>query len=391
MSEQYVYSVEKILFVTNDFPPQSGGIQTFIEGLIYQLPKNSVVVHASSHHDFAAQEEYDQAIFDELGVVVVRDRQRILLPTLRLRNRIAGTIHAHSIKSVVFGASVPLGLLAPSLRKLGVLRFVALTHGHEVWWAKVPPFKWLLRWVAHHCDVVTHLGSFTKGAISKALRPEDRQKLSPLAPGVNVEIFHPGAKPPALITRYGLENKQVILCVGRLVQRKGQDVLIRAMAQLKDKYSEAQLLIAGAGNYESKLRRLALTQKVEDRITFVGRVPFADLPDLFRSADIFASPTRDRFGGLEVEGLGIVYLEASASGLPVIAGASGGSPDAVLSGETGLVVDGRDLDAIAQALDHLLGDASVRKSMGEHGRRWMESQWSWEIMGERFRRLLELN
>ena len=309
----------------------------------------------------------------------------------RLRNRVAGTIHAHSIKSVVFGASVPLGLLAPSLRKLGVLRFVALTHGHEVWWAKVPPFKWLLRWVARHCDVVTHLGSFTKGAISKALRPEDQQKLSPLAPGVNVEIFHPGAKPPALITRYGLENKQVILCVGRLVQRKGQDALIRAMAQLKDKYSDAQLLIAGAGNYEGKLRRLALTQKVEDRVTFAGRVPFAELPDLFRSADIFASPTRDRFGGLEVEGLGIVYLEASASGLPVIAGASGGSPDAVMDNKTGFVVDGRDIGAIAGALDHLLGDVTARKSMGEHGRRWMESQWSWEIMGERFRRLLELN
>jgi phosphatidylinositol alpha-1,6-mannosyltransferase len=175
------------------------------------------------------------------------------------------------------------------------------------------------------------------------------------------------------------------------VQRKGQDALIRAMAQLKDKYSDAHLLIAGAGNYEGKLRRLAVTQKVEDRITFVGRVPFAELPDLFRTADIFASPTRDRFGGLEVEGLGIVYLEASASGLPVIAGASGGSPDAVISGQTGLVVDGRDIAAIAQALDHLLGDATARKSMGEHGRRWMESQWSWEIMGERFRRLLELN
>lgn len=383
--------MEKILFVTNDFPPQSGGIQSFIEGLINQLPKNSVVVHASTHHDLAAQEAYDQAIFDELGVVVVRDRQRILLPTRRLRNRVAGTIHAHSIKRVVFGASVPLGLLAPSLRKFGVLRFVALTHGHEVWWAKVLPFKWLLRRVARHNDVITYLGSFTKNAISKALRPEDRKKLIPLSPGVNAEIFHPGVKPPALITRYRLENKQVILCVGRLVQRKGQDALIRAMAQLKDKYSDAQLLIAGAGNYEGKLRRLALTQKVEDRVTFAGRVPFADLPDLFRSADIFASPTRDRFGGLEVEGLGIVYLEASASGLPVIAGASGGSPDAVINNETGFVVDGRDIGAIAQALDHLLGDTSSRKSMGEHGRRWMESQWSWEIMGERFRRLLELN
>ena len=130
------YNVEKILFVTNDFPPQSGGIQTFIEGLIYQLPPESVVVHTSSQSSEGEQTRYDQEIFHQLGAIVVRDRQRILLPTPGLRARVAGTIHAHSIKTVVFGASVPLGLLAPSLRRLGVTRMVALTHGHEVWWSK---------------------------------------------------------------------------------------------------------------------------------------------------------------------------------------------------------------------------------------------------------------
>lgn len=383
--------MEKILFVTNDFPPQSGGIQTFIEGLIYQLPPESVVVHTSSQSSEAEQSRYDQEIFHQLGAIVVRDRQRILLPTPGLRARVAGTIHAHSIKTVVFGASVPLGLLAPSLRRLGVTRMVALTHGHEVWWSKVPLFSHLLRRVARSVDVLTHLGSFTKSAISAVLDARDLPKLVALPPGVDIENFHPGDKSEELLKRYGLSGKLIILCVGRLVQRKGQDVLIKALSKVRGEFPNAQLVIAGSGNYEERLRALAKKEGVAQSVSFLGRVPFGDLPALFRSADIFASPTRERFGGLEVEGLGIVYLEASASGVPVIAGDSGGSPDAVQLDVTGKVVAGSDIDGLAKALTELLADAQLRARMGSAGRLWMESQWSWQVIGARFRHLLQVD
>ncbi len=383
--------MEKILFVTNDFPPQSGGIQTFIEGLIYQLPPESVVVHTSSQSSEVEQARYDQKIFHQLGAIVVRDRQRILLPTPGLRARVAGTIHAHSIKTVVFGASVPLGLLAPSLRRLGVTRMVALTHGHEVWWSKVPLFSHLLRRVARSVDVLTYLGSFTKSAISAALDARDLQKLMALPPGVDIENFHPGDKSEELLKRYGLSGKLIILCVGRLVQRKGQDVLIKALSKVRGQFPNAQLVIAGSGNYEERLRALAKQEGVAQSVSFLGRVPFEDLPALFRSADIFASPTRERFAGLEVEGLGIVYLEASASGVPVIAGDSGGSPDAVQQDVTGKVVAGSDIDGLANALTELLTDAQLRARMGSAGRLWMESQWSWQVIGARFRDLLQVD
>jgi phosphatidylinositol alpha-1,6-mannosyltransferase len=385
------FNVEKILFVTNDFPPQSGGIQTFIEGLIYQLPPESVVVHTSSQSSEVEQTRYDQEIFHQLGAIVVRDRQRILLPTPGLRARVAGTIHAHSIKTVVFGASVPLGLLAPSLRRLGVTRMVALTHGHEVWWSKVPLFSHLLRRVARSVDVLTYLGSFTKSAISAALDARDLSKLMALPPGVDIENFHPGDKSEELLKRYGLSGKLIILCVGRLVQRKGQDALIKALSKVRGQFPNAQLVIAGSGNYEERLRALAKKEGVAQSVSFLGRVPFEDLPALFRSADIFASPTRERFAGLEVEGLGIVYLEASASGVPVIAGDSGGSPDAVQQDVTGKVVAGSDIDGLAKALTELLADAQLRAQMGSAGRLWMESQWSWQVIGARFRHLLQLN
>lgn len=391
MSEQFVYNVAKILFVTNDFPPQSGGIQTFIEGLIRQLPDDSVVVHTSSQRQHAEQEIYDQKIYDDRGVIVVRDRQKILLPTPALGNRVAGTIHAHGIKTVVFGASVPLGLLAPKLRKLGVEKMVAITHGHEVWWSKVPLFAQVLAKVARNVDHLTYLGSFTKSAISKAIDSKDERKLFHLPPGVDTKTFHPGKPSEDLVNRYHLGEKKIILCVGRLVQRKGQDVLIKAMARIQNKYPAAHLLIAGVGNYEKDLRALATSLGVSERVTFAGRIAHGELPELYRSADIFASPTRDRFAGLEVEGLGIVYLEASASGVPVIAGASGGSPDAVQAGRTGLVVDGRSVDQVADALEELLSDPEKCQSMGAHGREWMEREWSWQVIGARFRNLLQLN
>jgi phosphatidylinositol alpha-1,6-mannosyltransferase len=388
MPEQFVYSVKKVLFVTNDFPPQSGGIETFISGLITQLPENSVVVHTSSQKDHAQQEKYDQQLFERFGALVVRDRQRILLPTPGLRKRVLGTVYAHGIDTVVFGSSVPLGLLAPSLRKRGVKKMVALTHGHEVWWSKVPIFSMLLRRVCSQVDVITYLGSFTQRAISRVIPATDRKKMVHLPPGVDVDLFSPGEKPEYLLERYQLHGKKIILCAGRLVQRKGQDVLIDALAILQKRVQNTHLLIVGTGNYENTLRKKVEKLKLHSAISFLGRVPYQELPDHFRLADIFASPTRDRFGGLEVEGLGIVYLEASACALPVIAGNSGGAPDAVQDGLTGLVRDGRNPELLAETLQELLENQNVRNEMRKKGREWMEREWSWRVIGSRFRTLL---
>lgn len=191
--------------------------------------------------------------------------------------------------------------------------------------------------------------------------------------------------------RYGLAQKKVILCLGRIVQRKGQDVLIDAMVTLQETNPEAVLLIVGTGNYEQKLHRKVSKLKLENSVKFLGRIPYHELPDHLRLADIFASPTRDRFGGLEVEGLGIVYLEASAAGVAVLAGSSGGAPDAVQQGITGFIVNGRDRGEITRSLREMLDNSARTTHMGEQGREWMEREWSWEIIGARFRSLLDLD
>jgi phosphatidylinositol alpha-1,6-mannosyltransferase len=139
------------------------------------------------------------------------------------------------------------------------------------------------------------------------------------------------------------------------------------------------------------LEDLAKKFSVQDSITFIGRIQYADLPRYISVGDIFAMPSRSRLAGLEVEGLGIVYLEASACGLPVIAGKSGGAPDAVLEGVTGITVDGRDPAEIARAVNTLFEDPIRAKEMGQRGREWIISNWRWDIWSAKFIELLKTN
>jgi len=380
----------KVLFVTNDFGPRAGGIETFVTGLIERLPKNSVVVYTSKQ---ISSEEYDAKWLRDFGVVVVRDRTKILLPTPRVGREIRRALQKSNALTVCFGAATPLGLLAPMLRRAGVTRIVSLTHGHEVWWAKVFPFSLALRRVGSTVDVLTYLGNYTKSAISAALTSHAADAMVKIAPGIDVNHFAPwpeSAAPETLRAELGLLNKSLIVCVGRLVHRKGQDRLIESLALVRKKFPQVHLILVGEGPYRKKLQEIAKKCEVESAVTFIGRVQYAQLPRYIRCGDIFAMPSRSRFAGLEVEGLGIVYLEASACSLPVIAGDSGGAPDAVIPGVTGLVVDGSKTGEIASAICELLSDPDRAQAMGEVGRAWIVDQWSWEKWSGKFRELLQI-
>ena len=209
-----------------------------------------------------------------------------------------------------------------------------------------------------------------------------------LPPGVDEETFHPGSGGAAVRARLGLTDRPVVVCVSRLVPRKGQDTLIEAMPRILASVPDAVLLVVGGGPYEADLRRLAVSTGVARSVVFTGAVPWAELPAHYGAGDVFAMPCRTRRGGLDVEGLGIVYLEASATGLPVVAGDSGGAPDAVLDGETGWVVRGGSPEEAADRITALLQDPELRRSMGERGRAWVEEKWRWDLLAERLRELL---
>jgi phosphatidylinositol alpha-1,6-mannosyltransferase len=210
-----------------------------------------------------------------------------------------------------------------------------------------------------------------------------------IAPGIDTEHFAP-TDSSELTGELGLTDKKVIVSVGRLVHRKGQDVLIEAMPHLLKEIPDAHLVLIGEGPYRGYLETRVKNLGIDSKVTFIGRITYVDLPRYICLGEVFVMPSRSRLAGLEVEGLGIVYLEASACGLPVIAGNSGGAPDAVVQGVTGLVVNGKDQQAVATSIATLLNDQEKAREMGRKGREWVIDQWRWEIWSEKFRELLKL-
>jgi phosphatidyl-myo-inositol dimannoside synthase len=374
-------SPRTLLIVTNDFPPRQGGIQSFVHELARRLPADRLAVYTSNYPGAAA--------FDaEQSFPVRRHPGGLLVPTPAARRQILRARADFGSTAVWFGASAPLGLLAAPLRQAGVRRLVASSHGHEAGWAMVPLGRQALRRIGDQVDVVTYLAEYTRQRLAGAFGP--RASLVQLTPGVDIDTFNPAVSGAAVRQRHGLTDRPVVVCVSRLVPRKGQDVLIRAMPAILARVPEAVLLIVGGGRYEQRLRALAEQAGVLEQVVFTGPVSPAELPEHFAAGDVFAMPCRTRRLGMDVEGLGIVFLEASAAGLPVIAGNSGGAPEAVQRGITGEVVDGRDVVAVADQVGSLLADPPRAAAMGAAGRRWTEQSWRWDTMADRLADLLEL-
>jgi phosphatidylinositol alpha-1,6-mannosyltransferase len=376
-------NLRKTFLITNDLGPRAGGIESFVLGLLERLDANSVVILTSSQ---SKSKEFDQELFEKYGAIVIRDRSKILLPTPRIARKAVQIMNMYQATTIWFGAAAPLALLAKRLRKAGATNIVALTHGHEVWWAKIPLFKGAITKISKNVDSLTYLGEFTKNAMLPTIK--DQSKLVKIAPGIDIDHFTPSSVDKDLIEKYKLQDRRVIVSVGRLVHRKGQDKLIEAMPQVLKNFPDAVLLLVGEGPIKSMLEKLIRHHGLEHNVIFTGRVKFADLPKYIQLGEIFAMPSRDRFFGLEVEGLGIVYLEASACGVPVIVGKSGGAPDAVLENKTGLIVDGTNPSEIAEAVCKLLNDKELAKQMGRNGRDWVVENWQWKIWSDKFNNLI---
>ncbi|GAB3114132.1 glycosyltransferase family 4 protein [Streptomyces calidiresistens] len=383
--------MHRTLIVTNDFPPRPGGIQSFLHSLALRLDPERVVVYTSTwkrdDEGRAACAAFDAA----QPFPVIRDRAVMLLPTPRATRRACALLREHDCASVWFGAAAPLGLMAPALRRAGARRLVATTHGHEAGWARLPAARTLLRRIGDSTDTMTYLGEYTRSRIARALDPAAAARMTHLPPGVDEKLFHAGSGGTELRAELGLTDRPVVVCVSRLVPRKGQDTLIRAMPRILRAHPDTVLLIVGDGPYRADLERLAERHGVTAAVRFTGAVPASELPAHHGVGDVFAMPCRTRRGGLDVEGLGIVYLEASATGVPVVSGDSGGAPDAVLDGETGWIVRAGAPDAARTTADRivaLLDDPALRRRMGERGRAWVEERWRWDLIAERLRGLL---
>lgn len=374
--------MSRTLLVTNDFPPRAGGIQSYLRALVDRLPPEQVAVYAPAWPG-AAQSDA------ELPYPVHRHPTSLMLPVPAVARCATALARQHEAGTVWFGAAAPLALLGPGLRRdARVQRVVASTHGHEVGWSMLPGARQALRRIGRDADGVTVVSRYARRRIAAAFGPE--AALEHLPPGVDTEVFRPDAAARAVLRqRYRLGGAPVVTCVSRLVARKGQDALIRVLGAVRARVPGSRLMLVGDGPDAARLRRLAAACGVAEHVVFTGAVPAAELAAHHAVGDVFALPCRIRGGGLDVEGLGIVLLEAAASGLPVVAGDAGGAPEAVRDGRTGHVVGGRDLDVLAAALAGLLDEPARATAMGAAGREWMREEWSWPTRVTTLRAILD--
>ncbi|CCH28957.1 glycosyltransferase family 4 protein [Saccharothrix espanaensis] len=375
--------MRRTLLVTNDFPPRPGGIQQYLHALAVRLP--DLVVYApswespsGSHPEFDAAQPFE----------VVRHPGTLMLPTPDVARRAAEIVRSHRCEAVWFGAAAPLALLTARLRAAGAHRVVACTHGHEVGWSMLPGARQSLRAIGSAVDVVTFVSRYTRSRFAAAFGP--MAALEHLPSGVDTEVFAPDPVGRSRIrARYRLGDRPVVVCVSRLVPRKGQDVLVRALPEIRRQVPGAALLLVGGGPYADVLTRLAASVGVAEHVVLTGSVPWSELPAHYNAGDVFAMPCRTRGRGLDVEGLGIVYLEASATGLPVVAGRSGGAPETVRDGVTGTVVDGRAVGEVATEVVRLLEDRDLAVKMGLAGREWVARDWRWDDLAARLACLVD--
>jgi len=349
----------RILLVTNDYPPKPGGIQQYLAGLVASLDADIRILAPRDGGEAPGE--------------VHRGRRRFMWPTRAVRRWVRSHVEEFRPDVVLFGAPHPLAFLGPRLRRDTGVPYGVLCHGAEITLpAAFPITRQLVRWPLKRADVLFAVSAFTSAKVERLTR----RPVDFVGAGVDTS-FVPSSREAA--------TPVVVGCVSRFVPRKGQARVLKACAALRAAGHDVEALLVGKGRDEAKLRRLAA--RLDVPTTFEVGVPFADLPSMYHRMDVFAMPCRSRWLGLEAEGLGVVFLEAAASGLPVVTGDSGGSPETVDPGRTGFVVD-RD-EVLIDAVRVLVEDAELRRAMGAAGAVWVSENFTWGAVAERYRRGFE--
>lgn len=359
----------KALMVTSSFLPGRGGIETYLAQLCAEL-RPACAVLAPATRD-------GRAIPQDLGYPIEGHQGSMLMPTPKLAEMIVDVARRHETNRVLFGTPWPLSLLGPRLASAG-LRYAVIVHGAEMLVpSTVPLLRGRLARALAGADLLLPVSHFTAETLQSVI--EGRGLAVPpievTRARIDLERYRPDADSIGIRRLLGIDEQvRIVLALGRLVRRKGVHRIIHAMPDVCRRVPDALLVVAGTGPRERSLHSLA--RRTRSPVVFAGRVTDADAPALFATADVFALPVVDRFFGLNVEGLGVVLLEASASGTPCVTGRSGGTVEAVLDGRTGFIVDARDHNQLVDRVATLLEEPARAHEMGRAAREHVAKDFS---------------
>lgn len=362
----------RLLAITNDYPPEIGGIGSYVFELYRRMTAHGIDLRILAPA-MPGDAEFDAAS----GLEVVRHPERIIRATRSLVNTVAELTADRDL--IALGSTLPMGFAAT---RTG-LPVLLHTHNSEIIYDRFPGTRWLTRRLIAQASAVAVISDYTGHRLSTALRGKT---VVPGPPGVDLERFNQNLDASPIRARFGIAPDQpLIVQAGRLAPRKGQDVMISAMSRVRASVPDAALLIIGSGPYERRLRKLVADQRLPfGSVIFGGPAAWDELPLVFSAGNVFATPCRSRYGGLEVEGFGQVFLEAQACGRPVLVGRSGGAPESTIDGVSGFVVDPVNVATIADRLIQLLSDRDLATRMGAAGRRHVEEHFSWDVRAARF-------
>ncbi len=391
--------MKKSLLVTLDFPPNLGGVATYYYNICKNLPGDKIVVLAPNQkNDSSFDKEQNFPIIRKklLGKFPQKTSPKNLLGILKIASTLKwisiikhfkAVADQHKIEIIQAGQILPIGTLALWYKKMKNIPFIFYAHGLDITLPqKFMRKKKILKKIIKEAKAIVANSHFTKDELVKLGADSDKIKVIYPCPGVKPSEA-PEWKIREIREEYGLKNKKIILTVGRLVERKGHDMVIKSLPKIIKKIPDAAYLIVGTGPYEDNLKKLANQLALREYIIFAGKASQNDLSVLFQIADVFIMPARRLING-DVEGFGIVYLEANLFGKPVIGGKSGGVPEAIIDGKTGLLVDPLNVDQIAEAALKILTDKPYAQKLGMQGMERVLENFNWETQAQKIKEIL---
>ena len=380
-----------ILFTADYFLPHAGGSRVYYYNLYSRLAQNFPDIVTVLTKKVPGWKQFDlRAMTDKFRII----RCSKPLPNLRAKHLAKiglplmstfGQLLRQRIDIIHAGDLYPQGVIACLMKRWFQIPFVAFCHGEDITQSDRYRYQPRVRnWIYQSADAVIAACQFARDNLVRIGVPE--QRIVTITPGVDYERFSPRPPSRELMARYDLSGRKVLLTVARIFPRKGHEIVIRAVARLVSRFPDLVYLIVGLGPEQKRLQELVVELGLNEYVRFTGYVPDESLAGLYNASDIFVMPNGEDEGG-DIEGFGMVFLEANSAGKPVIAGRSGGTADSVVDGINGYRVDPKDVDEIASTIERLLRNPGLCARIGEAGRRRACGEFDWGKRAAQLRQL----